>query len=224
MMVLTEVYRQDNREHITMLEAVRCGMAIDIKIAASYFNTHCLRNVPPGFTDDGGRMVRWCAFSDIILHSRMPLDPTHVRLKLLHACNQWHSSWESTALIVAIINYAETLKVPTELHARNRPANLKNNRELDALHASEAEIMVFLGYDYVLPLGGSCWTCGQMGEGYCTCHECNRCIFCHRCVIGTTHTALEPLEYGARFADSRFTREYGRVWSRHLLGLKPTCV
>jgi hypothetical protein len=29
-----------------------------------------------------------CAFSDRNLHSRMPLDPTHVRLKLLHACDQ----------------------------------------------------------------------------------------------------------------------------------------
>jgi hypothetical protein len=28
------------------------------------------------------------AFSDRNLHSRMPLDPTHVRLKLLHACDQ----------------------------------------------------------------------------------------------------------------------------------------
>jgi hypothetical protein len=28
------------------------------------------------------------AFSDRILHSRMPLDPTHVRLKLLHSCDQ----------------------------------------------------------------------------------------------------------------------------------------
>jgi hypothetical protein len=33
-----------------------------------------------------------CAFADRKLHSRMPLDPTHVRLKLLHACDQWHSS------------------------------------------------------------------------------------------------------------------------------------
>jgi hypothetical protein len=40
----------------------------------------------------------------------MPLDPTHVRLKLLHACDQWHSSRETTALTVAIMNYAETLK------------------------------------------------------------------------------------------------------------------
>ena len=31
------------------------------------------------------------------MHSRMPLDPTHVRLKLEHACDQWHSSRESTA-------------------------------------------------------------------------------------------------------------------------------
>jgi hypothetical protein len=37
-----------------------------------------------------------CAFSDRILHSKMPLDPTHVRLKLLHACDQWHSSREPT--------------------------------------------------------------------------------------------------------------------------------
>jgi hypothetical protein len=27
------------------------------------------------------------SFSGRILHSRMPLDPTHVRLKLLHACD-----------------------------------------------------------------------------------------------------------------------------------------
>jgi hypothetical protein len=53
-------------------------------------------------------MVR-CAFSGRNLHSRMSLDPTHVRLKLLHACDQWHSSQESTALIVAIVNYAQTL-------------------------------------------------------------------------------------------------------------------
>jgi len=31
------------------------------------------------------------------LHARMPLDPTHVRLKLLHACDQWHSSRVSTS-------------------------------------------------------------------------------------------------------------------------------
>jgi hypothetical protein len=29
-----------------------------------------------------------CAFSDEILHSRMPLVPTPARLKLLHACDQ----------------------------------------------------------------------------------------------------------------------------------------
>jgi C-terminal processing protease CtpA/Prc len=37
-----------------------------------------------------------CAFSDRDLHSRVSLDPTHVRLKLLHACDQWHSSRAST--------------------------------------------------------------------------------------------------------------------------------
>jgi hypothetical protein len=43
------------------------------------------------------RSVR-CAFVDRNLHSRMPLDPTHVRLKLLHPCDQWHSSRVSTRL------------------------------------------------------------------------------------------------------------------------------
>jgi hypothetical protein len=51
-----------------------------------------------------------CSFSDRILHSRMPLDPTHVRLKLLHACDQWHSSGVH-ALTGATINHVETLKV-----------------------------------------------------------------------------------------------------------------
>jgi hypothetical protein len=46
----------------------------------------------------------------------MSLDPTHVRLKLLHACDQWYSSRESTALTVAIINFVETLKaIPIHL-------------------------------------------------------------------------------------------------------------
>jgi hypothetical protein len=40
----------------------------------------------------GGNMYARCAFSDRDLLSRMPLDLTHVRLKLLHACHQWHSS------------------------------------------------------------------------------------------------------------------------------------
>jgi hypothetical protein len=40
----------------------------------------------------------------------MPLDPTHVRFKLLHACDQWHSSRESAVLTVAIVNHVEILK------------------------------------------------------------------------------------------------------------------
>jgi Xaa-Pro dipeptidase len=51
-----------------------------------------------------------CAFFDRILHSRMSLDPTHVRLKIYHACDQWHSSRESTPLTVVIINYVEASK------------------------------------------------------------------------------------------------------------------
>jgi hypothetical protein len=59
-------------------------------------------NVDAGRTNEHGRedegeKVR-CAFSDRNLHSRMPLDPTHARLKLLHACDQWHSSRVFTPL------------------------------------------------------------------------------------------------------------------------------
>jgi hypothetical protein len=40
-----------------------------------------------------------CAFFGRTLHSRMPLVPTPLlRLKLLHACAQWHSSRKFTAL------------------------------------------------------------------------------------------------------------------------------
>jgi hypothetical protein len=45
---------------------------------------------------------------------RMPLNHTRVRFKLLHACDQWHSSRvptrESTPLIGVNINPAETLQ------------------------------------------------------------------------------------------------------------------
>jgi hypothetical protein len=48
-----------------------------------------------------------CAFSDRNSHSRMSLDPTHVRLKRFHACDQWHSSRKFTPL--------------TGLHCKLRP-------------------------------------------------------------------------------------------------------
>jgi hypothetical protein len=35
-----------------------------------------------------GILTARCAFSDRNLHSRLSLDPTHVHLKLLHACDQ----------------------------------------------------------------------------------------------------------------------------------------
>jgi hypothetical protein len=41
-------------------------------------------------------MVR-CAFFGRNLHSRMPLDPTHVRLKRYHACDEWYYSRVSTS-------------------------------------------------------------------------------------------------------------------------------
>jgi hypothetical protein len=39
-----------------------------------------------------------CAFFDRYLRSRMSLVPTHARLKLLHACDQCHSSWVNSRL------------------------------------------------------------------------------------------------------------------------------
>jgi hypothetical protein len=80
-----------------------------------------------------------CAFSNRILHLRMPLDPTHVRLTLLQAYDQWHSSrvsppltgwhrklrplqtsdqWhssrKSTRLPVCTVNCVQTLKAGDE--------------------------------------------------------------------------------------------------------------
>jgi hypothetical protein len=54
-----------------------------------------------------------CSFFDRILHSRMPLDPMHVRLKLLHACDNGIPLGCPLPLTVAIINYVETLKATT---------------------------------------------------------------------------------------------------------------
>jgi hypothetical protein len=49
---------------------------------------------------------------------RMPLAPTPARLKLLHACGQWHSSRKFTLLPVGTVNCVATLKVacPPLLH------------------------------------------------------------------------------------------------------------
>jgi hypothetical protein len=70
-------------------------------ILAAWQRTRCTRDAhldPPsnGCVCPNNGCVR-CSFFVRILHTRMPLDPTHVRLKLIHACDQWHSSRESTA-------------------------------------------------------------------------------------------------------------------------------
>jgi hypothetical protein len=52
-----------------------------------------------------------CAFSDRFFHSVMPLSFPHMFARSEHACgDQWHSSRESTALTVVIINHVETSK------------------------------------------------------------------------------------------------------------------
>jgi hypothetical protein len=71
-----------------------------------------------------------CPFSDRNLHSRMPLDPTHVRLKLLHACDQWHSSRKFTLLPVDTVNCVATLKalcVDTQVLTMNSTMNSTTN-------------------------------------------------------------------------------------------------
>jgi hypothetical protein len=52
-----------------------------------------------------------------------------------HACDQWHSSWESTPLIGAIINYAETLKACSAVAEciLDRAAALQQNLAPDEL-------------------------------------------------------------------------------------------
>jgi hypothetical protein len=52
-----------------------------------------------------------CAFFDRNPHSMMPLVPTPVRLKLLHACEQsWHSSRVVTLLPFDTVNSVQTLQ------------------------------------------------------------------------------------------------------------------
>jgi hypothetical protein len=46
-----------------------------------------------------------CAFSDRNFLLRMPLVPTPVRLQLVYACEQWHSSRVATFLPVRTVNY-----------------------------------------------------------------------------------------------------------------------
>jgi Zn-dependent M16 (insulinase) family peptidase len=53
------------------------------------------------------------SFFDWILHSRMPLVPTPARSKVLHACDQWDSSGDSTFLPVHAVNCVQTLKAPS---------------------------------------------------------------------------------------------------------------
>jgi hypothetical protein len=55
---------------------------------------HGFCRVRVSLTCDGGCQGHGARFQ-AILHSRMLLDPTHVRLTLLHACDQWHSSRDS---------------------------------------------------------------------------------------------------------------------------------
>jgi hypothetical protein len=49
-----------------------------------------------------------CAFFRQPLRSRMPLVPTPARLKLLQACDQWHSSRVVTLLLVDTVNCVQT--------------------------------------------------------------------------------------------------------------------
>jgi hypothetical protein len=93
-----EVTKADN-DHSTAPSCTYSNYTEHLLVGYRYYDHHKI-----AFT------TAWCAFSDRILHSRMPLDPTHVRLKLLHACAQCHSSRVSAPLIVATINHVETLK------------------------------------------------------------------------------------------------------------------
>jgi hypothetical protein len=70
------------------------------------FSTVILSYQTNSLGKDIGKLFMWamvrCAFFGRNLHSRMPLDPMPARLtarlKLLHACDQWHSSRVSTFL------------------------------------------------------------------------------------------------------------------------------
>jgi hypothetical protein len=59
------------------------------------------------------------------VHSRMLLDPTPAGVKLLQACDQWHSSRVSTFLPVDTVNYTATLMNTCALRLRSKPSNLE---------------------------------------------------------------------------------------------------
>jgi hypothetical protein len=72
-------------------------------------------NVDPSEHDDVAEVnPARCAFSDKVLHSRMPLDSTPAPLEALAnvrlMCDQWHSSRVSTFLPVHTVNCVQTLK------------------------------------------------------------------------------------------------------------------
>jgi hypothetical protein len=52
------------------------------------FETSAAQNPWLGFVYTSCKTTARCSFFDRNLHSLMPLDPTHVRLRLLHACDQ----------------------------------------------------------------------------------------------------------------------------------------
>jgi hypothetical protein len=58
--------------------------------------------------------VARCAFFGRNLHSRLPLDPMHGRLKLLHACGNGTTLGSSLLLPVDTVNCVQTLKAEAE--------------------------------------------------------------------------------------------------------------
>jgi hypothetical protein len=70
----------------------------------------------------GGRVVR-CAFADINLHSRMPLDPTHVRLKQTCVRPMAFLSGSPLLLLVDTVHSVQTLKVSANFNPINGPTS-----------------------------------------------------------------------------------------------------
>jgi hypothetical protein len=68
------------------------------------------------------RYLARCSFSDRSLHSRMPLDPTHVRVKQTCVKPMAVLSGASSALIASIVNYVETLKAIVRAGIARKPA------------------------------------------------------------------------------------------------------
>ena len=89
----TEYLAGENQPNMSVVNMPNYSVENATLVRCAFYNEFCCVRA----SNIGLWLVRR-AFSNAMLHLRMPLDPTPVRLKRCHACDQWHSSWVFTPL------------------------------------------------------------------------------------------------------------------------------